>query len=123
MRYSVVRTGRSAVPIETFCPNGHHLKTDDTNAGKTGKCPICKVPVTIPMPQRQTVSESTVVKILGQMNAADSRTVMAPLRNKPPVTPQPVSRLKACPNCERKIDFGYQICPHCQKQLTGLNDF
>ncbi|MDR3233799.1 MAG: hypothetical protein LBT46_09090 [Planctomycetaceae bacterium] len=120
------------MPIETYCPNGHHLKTDEANAGKTGKCPVCKADVIISQPpvpppkmsgnDKPPVSESAVVRILGDLNVGDSRvgkTVMASRRPEPAAVPH----LKTCPNCDRDIDPGYQICPHCQKQLAGLNEF
>jgi hypothetical protein len=82
------------------------------------------------MPQRQTVSESAVVEILGQLNSKELQqrrvgsTVMAPLRPRPEHKPLEVSsRLKSCPNCERRIDIGYQVCPHCRAAIRGLNDF
>ena len=36
------------------CPNGHSLKVKDSLAGRTGRCPKCKVPIAIPSPDVDT---------------------------------------------------------------------
>lgn len=114
--------------IETNCPNGHRLRTDDVNAGKTGRCPVCKVAVMIPVPVRKNVTESAVVEILGELNAQASqnrvgRTVMRQDSTPAPTRNASASRLKTCPNCEQEIDLGYHICPNCHAYLVGLNEF
>jgi len=117
--------------IQLVCPNGHRLTAKESNAGKTGKCPVCQAPVTIPIPNRSVAADSAVVvAVLGELNAQSAaqkvgKTVLAPKR-KPAVAVQSSSvlaRTKACPNCERDIDLGYHICPHCHAYLTGLNEF
>ena len=129
------------MPIQLVCPNGHHLTTKEDNAGKTGKCPKCKVAVSIPV-KKIIASDSVVMSILGDANLPNQKqTARKVVPPKPTVsasgTPKNASRvngsvssssamlphLKVCPNCEREIDMGYHICPHCHTYITGLNDF
>jgi len=118
------------MPIQLVCPNGHRLTTKETNAGKSGKCPVCKSPVTIPIQNRSGTDDSAiVVAVLGELNAQSAtqkvgKTILAPKR--PPAAVKDSSalaRIRICPNCERDIDLGYHVCPHCHAYLTGLNEF
>ena len=116
--------------IQLHCPNGHRLTAKESNAGKTGKCPVCKAVVTIPFPSPLPSADSAVVlAVLGELNAHVSRqigkTILASKRQ-PTVAIQDSNeqaRVKMCPNCERDIDLGYHVCPHCHAYLTGLNEF
>ena len=121
-----------AMPIQLVCPNGHRLTANEANAGKSGKCPVCKAPVTIPIPNRTVADDSDiVVAVLGELNAQAvakarqvGRTVLAPRRQTAAVKDSSESaRTRTCPNCERDIDLGYHVCPHCHTYLTGLNEF
>lgn len=116
--------------IHLTCPKGHHLTARESNAGKIGKCPVCKAPVTIPT--SVSLSESAIMNILGNPDAS-SRHTMAP-RPQQQTFAEPIPgtvsaeakakpATKKCPSCDREIDIGYHICPHCHMYLTGLNDF
>lgn len=129
------------MPISLKCPNGHHLTAKESNAGKTGKCPVCKAAVSIPVLHQTEISESAIMHILGnpeQQPNSKVGTTVAPPKPVPPPKPTPVAAAKAassssssatlphiklCPSCEREIDMGYHICPHCHTYITGLNDF
>ncbi len=129
--------GGLAVPIELTCPNGHRLTAKDANAGRKGKCPVCKASVTIPMITRAKISESAIISILGTpalggstskktgqigKNQASSEGQATPASASSEAS---VSRphVKLCPSCEQEIDLGYHICPHCHTYIKGLNDF
>ncbi len=119
--------GRSiAMPIQLTCPNGHRLTAKDSNAGKTGKCPVCKAAVTIPALAESAMTDSSVVRLLGLTGGATkpgnaSGDAAAAAKSRPPLVTQP--HMKQCPNCERDIELGYHICPYCKTYITGLNDF
>jgi Zn finger protein HypA/HybF involved in hydrogenase expression len=118
--------GNVAVPIQLKCPNGHHLTAKESNAGKTGKCPVCKAVVNIPILHRKAVTDSVVVSILGDPNQNKKRnTATSPSAKKSASSTSSVSlpHVRFCPSCEREIDLGYHICPHCHTYITGLNDF
>ena len=118
--------------IELVCPNGHRLTAKESSAGKTGKCPVCHARVTIPIPSRSVTADSAVVvAVLGELNAQATaqkkvgRTVLAPKRAPAAADKDSsaLARIRVCPNCERDIDLGYHVCPHCHTYLTGLNEF
>ena len=119
------------MPVELICPNGHRLTAKESSAGKTGKCPVCQARVAIPIPSRPVTADSAVVAaVLGELNAQSAaqkkigRTVLAPKRQPAAVKDSSaLARLRVCPNCERDIDLGYHVCPHCHAYLTGLNEF
>lgn len=134
------------MPIQLKCPNGHRLTAKESNAGKTGKCPVCKAAVSIPVLHRSAaITDSAVISILGAPSAAPSnrvgttlstgKKVTPPQSAAPAATPAGTKRsdstlssasmphVKLCPSCEREIDMGYHICPHCHTYITGLNDF
>lgn len=117
------------VPIQLTCPNGHHLTAKESNAGKTGKCPVCKAAVSIPVLHQTVISDSAIMNILGNPDspaspaseAATLASKKAPSRSGQSSVTMPHTKL--CPSCEREIDMGYHICPHCHTYITGLNDF
>jgi Zn finger protein HypA/HybF involved in hydrogenase expression len=128
--------GDAPMPIQLKCPNGHHLTAKESNAGKTGKCPVCKAAVSIPVLHQTAITDSAVVSILGDPSVIKKeriRTTVAPAKKKTlaPFLGQSTSsssvsasaHVRLCPNCEREIDMGYHICPHCHTYITGLNDF
>ncbi len=123
--------------IHLKCPNGHHLTAKESNAGRTGKCPVCKTAVQIPDVQSDRLTESAVLDILGTPEprtgsfspgtttlATQATTIQRPAtvvsRN---INSSALPISKICPNCDRDIDVGYHICPHCHTYLTGLSEF
>ncbi len=117
------------MPIQLICPNGHHLTAKESNAGKTGKCPVCKAAVTIPVLHQTVISDSAVMNILGNPEplrkpSMVGATVAVP-KDMPRSSPSSITmpHMKLCPSCEQEIDMGYHICPHCHTYITGLNDF
>ena len=124
--------------IHIKCPNGHGLTAKESNAGKTGKCPICKAPVTIPVLLNSHISDSAILDILGGGGnisgtrvssvsspkvTATTTTVVASNVRTQAIGSTSLPHTKVCPSCEREIDMGYYICPHCHTYITGLNDF
>ncbi|MDR2441671.1 MAG: formate dehydrogenase accessory protein FdhE [Planctomycetaceae bacterium] len=119
------------MPIQLKCPNGHHLTAKESNAGKTGKCPVCKAVVKIPVLHQKVISDSAVVSILGDpsnVKKDNVKTIVTPVKKKntrssTSSTSSISPHVRICPNCEQEIDMGYHICPHCHTYITGLNDF
>ena len=119
--------------IHIKCPNGHNLTAKESNAGKSGKCPVCKCPVIIPAVKQEVLTESAVLDILGdpEPRAASYSSMASSFASVPQktnfgrsvasTTVLPTS--KTCTNCERDIDIGYHICPYCHTYLTGLSEF
>lgn len=114
--------------IHLTCPNGHSLTARESNAGKQGKCPLCKAPVTIP--STQSLTESAILNILGNPEVKKPHhSANIPLGREKPLgtfgdaSTSTLPAMKVCPSCDREIDTGYHICPHCHTYLTGLSDF
>ena len=126
---------RTVVPITLKCSNGHQLTANESNAGKTGKCPVCKAPVRIPVLHQTEISDSAIMHILGnaepQTRSRVGTTIAPPRVAATPRAAKSTSsassatlpHIKLCPSCEREIDMGYHICPYCHTYITGLNDF
>lgn len=114
------------------CPNGHKLTAKDSQAGKTGKCPVCKCSVKIPVPKNGAITESAVLDILGdpetkQDSLPSASSIFSATQQKSIVFGRPIASgslptTKSCPSCERDIDVGYHICPHCKTYLTGADE-
>ncbi|MDR0337333.1 MAG: formate dehydrogenase accessory protein FdhE [Planctomycetaceae bacterium] len=124
------------MPIQLKCPNGHRLAAKESNAGKTGKCPVCKAAVSIPVLHQTVITDSAVVNILGDpgntkkdrvgvtVTPVRKKTVGSSLGQSGSLSSSSVlPHVRLCPNCEQEIDMGYHICPHCHTYITGLNDF
>jgi len=119
---------RQTMPITVHCPKGHRLVANDDHAGKTGRCPVCRATVSIPMPHTNYLSETAILGILGSpvppKNALtddlDEFAAMAGIPTKVAKLPHDV---KLCPSCDREIDTGYHICPHCHTYISALSDF
>ena len=131
------RCGVLLMAIHIKCPKGHSLTAQESDAGKTGKCPVCKCAVAIPAVKRDVLTESAVLDILGnpdpkaslyaQTEALFTTELAAETHKKTPglagtdslaALPTPLSGTKTCGNCERDIDTGYHICPHCKTYLV-----
>jgi len=123
--------------ISLKCPNGHKLTTNESKAGKKGKCPVCQSVFEIPASptaRQNVLTESAVLDILGDPEPAASVFTMtdalftveliteqekpAPSAEKPAAPVPPPPSTKTCANCERDIDSRYQICPHCKTYLV-----
>ena len=114
--------------ITVHCPKGHRLVANDDCAGKTGRCPVCNATVSIPMPQTDYLSETAILSILGSpthrpRNIADELDEFAAMTGKAAPHAVPPPHVKFCPSCDREIDTGYHICPHCQTYISTLSDF
>ena len=114
--------------ITVHCPKGHHLVANDDYAGKTGKCPSCGAIVNIPLPHTEFLSETAILGILGgaapkRSNSADDHGDFALLAGTIAKKVQHDPHVKLCPSCDREIDTGYHICPHCHTYISTLSDF
>jgi len=120
--------------ITVHCPKGHRLIASEDNAGKTGRCPVCRAVVSIPMPSSGYLSESAILSILGESTPMKKRMTdelselaemagLAAATLSQPTVIENKTKTKLCPSCDREIDTGYHICPHCQTYISSLSDF
>ena len=93
--------------IKISCPNGHRIQASSKLAGRTLPCPKCKQPVTVPAPSATAISDTGVMRILGEVT---------PL---PPAPERIPDSKRACPRCHRANSASLSVCPHC-KCYVGL---
>ena len=117
--------------IHVVCPNGHRLQVQESSAGKTGLCPVCKVKVDIPLPSGDGGFEDELMDILGPHKVV--RAVSPP----PPPPPPPPNasasaeqkpkgfglKKKSCWRCHKEIETATHICPYCRTYIADLSDF
>jgi hypothetical protein len=107
--------------IRVVCPNGHPLRVQESSAGKTGQCPVCKALVKVPMPAEQPVSEDAILDFLGpHQPGRNSSPVPTPERSstKPPAE-GPVPPKKSCGRCNQEISAETHVCPYCHTYVGG----
>ena len=118
--------------ITVLCPKGHRLVARNENAGKMGRCPVCSATVAIPLPRTGYLSETAILSILGtpetkRRNIADDLDEFAAMGGLATTSKTAEDEksvvVKLCPSCDREIDTGYHICPHCQTYISSLSDF
>ncbi len=108
--------------IRIVFPNGHALKVDESSAGKSGVCPVCKAPVRVPPKKPVAISEDSLMDFLepkdedplhGPKEWSDSDIARraAAERSSPP--------MKTCVKCNRQMDLEARICPHCHTYVGG----
>lgn len=115
--------------IRVVCPNGHVLNVKDALAGKTGLCPRCKARVVVPAPQKDELSEDSIMSILGPHASTTSEPATGGVQRKPVESsrtsslPEGTPPKKSCHKCNREISVGLHICPFCHTYIAKLSDF
>jgi hypothetical protein len=113
--------------IPVVCPNGHSLRAQETLAGKSGLCPVCKAPVKVPQGDQPEVSEDSILDFLSSQSAAQgrSRPQTATVPAKPPIAGHvPAGHAppkKSCGRCNREIPAQTHICPYCHAYVGGVS--
>lgn len=89
--------------INFECGNcGKQLATPDDKAGKTGKCPDCGEPVSVPRPQSEYQAEDPF----------DFGEIASSL---PPIATG--RSMRSCPMCGAQVSSTDQSCPACGEEL------
>ena len=111
--------------IRVVCPNGHVLRVKDSLAGKTGLCPTCKAPITVPTPEEPAMDESAIMEILGSYDPSASEHVSSsanPFEEERKTT-SAKKKMRRCPYCEKPIDARVHVCPYCKHFIGGTGEF
>lgn len=88
--------------ITMKCPSGHKLRGNKAMVGKTVRCPRCEVAFVISPPENRKVTDTTVMRILGDSPA------LPPM---PENVREPEQR--PCPRCAVSIKKDANVCQHC----------
>lgn len=109
--------------IRVVCPNGHPLRVQDSSAGKTGLCPVCKALVKVPEPANyQPVSEDDVLGFLGPQPVKGPHSP-SPVEHGParPGVEGPLPPKKSCERCNQEILATTHVCPYCHTYVGGAS--
>lgn len=94
------------------CQNGHRLKAEVSQAGRTSHCPRCQAPIVVPKRAPHPVTDSGIVRLLGEMEAeSPSAPRQAPL----PVNQAPD---RSCPRCDSPLSPSARSCDACGLYVT-----
>jgi hypothetical protein len=111
--------------IRCVCTNGHVLRVKEALAGSSGLCPLCRTRVEVPK-LHSSMSEDAILDILSK-EPRPTRTDTAHLK---PFGDSQLSGVfnlpgstKICGRCNREIDSGVHVCPHCHTYVANLRDF
>jgi RNA polymerase subunit RPABC4/transcription elongation factor Spt4 len=119
----------TTMSIRVVCPNGHALKVEDSLAGKTGLCPVCKTRVRVPELRQDELSEDAILSILGPHISDDSEELSAEERptalgmRRSSTGEKSAPPKKICSKCNQQIDAEIHICPFCHTYIADLSDF
>ena len=108
--------------VRVVCPNGHALRVQDSSAGKTGLCPVCKALVKVPELSSQPVSEDAILSFLGPQPAKSSQVAPAAERTVVKSTAEgPMPPKKSCERCNQEILATTHVCPYCHTYVGGVS--
>ena len=101
--------------ITVTCPQGHRLQAGSLLVGKTVRCPKCHSKFvfapTKTEPKKQPVTESGVMRILGEMPQAPAADSIASVPMRP------------CSRCGIAIPESLAVCSHCNCYVGVLPAF
>ncbi|MDM4016714.1 hypothetical protein [Roseiconus lacunae] len=93
------------------CPGGHKVRGGSELIGKIVRCPRCKEKFVFGYQVRETVTDTAVVRLLG-----DGPTVpQAPSATEPALRP--------CTRCGIAISKNASVCKHCNCYVGHLPDY
>lgn len=107
--------------IRVVCENGHELKVKASMAGKTGLCPQCRVVVHVPIPPESL--EDSILDMLRKGGGNGRSSGNGDTASGHRIDTQQIHLKKACIRCNREVEYGTHICPHCHTYIASLADF
>lgn len=96
--------------ITCKCSRGHKVRGSATLIGKTVRCPRCSDQFVFGYEVRESVSDTAVMRILGDGPA-------------PPPEPKAQALKRPCSRCGVGISPSASICEHCNCYVGQLPDF
>ncbi|WP_182867295.1 hypothetical protein [Stieleria mannarensis] len=97
--------------ITCRCPRGHKLRGGTNLIGETVRCPRCSEKFVFGYQVRKDVTDTAVVRILGD----------GPATPTPPAKREP--KLRPCSRCGVAISAAASVCKHCNCYVGILPDF
>lgn len=90
--------------IHVECGMGHRLKAPVHLSGRTVKCPKCQSAVVIPQPASDRLSDTGLMRILGDADPLPAPAVLSKSWAEQP---------RVCPRCALEVSRQRSVCPHC----------
>jgi hypothetical protein len=119
--------GDDPMSIRCVCQNGHVLNVKESQAGKTGLCPKCRTPVAVPKPTVGTMTEDTILGILGDRPGSPHRDTSVNFGSFSDTSLSGIHKAlepkKICERCQKEVALGTHICPYCHTYIANLRDF
>lgn len=116
--------------IRVVCPNGHVLFVDEAHAGRTGRCKMCGIRLTVPQIRKTPISEDEVLDFLGNEDDPGSSNILDWQNDQsgsgvldPSASSSGRAPKKSCSKCHSQIDAGMHICPHCHTYIANVSEF
>ncbi len=108
--------------IRVVCPEGHDLKIKDKYAGRTGRCPLCKSRIKIPVPDEE-IPGGLVRGIYDPGKSGLSGLALeVPEFIDDPADEESEDTMKVCGKCQKEIPAEAQTCPYCKAYIATLDD-
>lgn len=107
--------------ITVACPTGHRLRGDSELLGQTIRCPKCAARFVFAAPETRSVTDTGVMRILGEMEAPPSPPEKTERTNRPcPTCGKPVSRIATvCASCRHYVGPMPMFLQQLQTRRTG----
>jgi hypothetical protein len=97
--------------LVVMCPNGHKLTGSVDMVGKNVRCPQCGAKFQLKLPARKSLTETAVMRILGDAD-------------KLPARPEPQEKTqRPCPRCKKQISIHANVCEHCKCYAGAMPNF
>ena len=93
------------------CPKGHKLRGSVDLIGKSIRCPRCNEKFVFGYTVRQNVTDTAVMRILGDAPPA------------PPTPKAETAETRPCTKCGVEISNNASVCKHCHTYVGKLPDF
>lgn len=116
--------------IKLVCPNGHKLRVQEIHAGRRAVCPRCQAKLLVPRPKAQTISDTSVMAVLGSVPANKSVIVPPERLTQDSTDEQPSASAtsaaparratRKCAKCQTTMSARIRICPKCQLYQPDL---
>ncbi len=103
-------TNETAEQMTCRCPRGHKLRGKAEMVGKTVRCPRCSEKFVFGYFVRDSVTDTAVVRLLGDAPA-------------PPPEPVKDPSVRMCVRCGVSTSAHLSVCQHCNCYVGVMPDF
>ncbi len=95
--------------IHFSCSQGHRLSADSRFVGKRARCPTCQEAMVVPPPPKTSITDSSVMRILGDAEPP------------PPMPSANEPKYKRCGRCGASLLQSAKVCDECQTYVAVLD--